>query len=147
MKPLGIMSDVTTCNMIYDLHTTSPILQQEEHQQSKTLDADYLKVDIDDMVNGLNIAKASKTKLKQTLNKSPILFGGGLGLLDIRPVDIELQSGSKLCDGQYYNIPKAYKKMAKTENTRLVTVDVLKKLHHADDSPWTAPSFCQVKKT
>ena len=87
------------------------------------------------MVNGLDIAKASKAKLKQTLNKFPTLFGGGLDLLDIRPVDIELQPGSKLNASWYYNIPKAYKNMAKIENTRLVTVDVLEKLHHADNSP------------
>ena len=87
------------------------------------------------MVNGLDIAKASITKLKQTLNKFPTLFGGGLGLLDIRrPVDIELQPGSKPYASRYYNIPKAYKKMAKTENTRLVTVDLSEKLHHAVDS-------------
>ena len=126
MKTLGILSDNTTCSMIYNLHTTSPILQQEEARQSRILDADYSKVDIDDMVNDLDIAKASKAKLKQTLNKFPTLFGGGLGLLDIRPVDIELQPGSKPYAGRYYNIPKAYEKMAKTENTRLVTVDVLK---------------------
>ena len=29
-KILGTFSDNETCSMIYDLHTTSPILQQEE---------------------------------------------------------------------------------------------------------------------
>ena len=37
--------------------------------------------------------------------------------------------------------------MAKTENNRLCTVDVLEKLHHADDSLQSAPSFYQVRKT
>ena len=55
----------------------------EEDRQRKILDADYSKVDIDQMVNGLDIAKASKTKSKQSLNKFSTLFGGGLGLLDI----------------------------------------------------------------
>ena len=95
MKILGILRDNITCSMIYDLHITSLILQQEEYQQTRILDSNYSKVDIDNMVNGLDIAKASITKLKQTLNKFPTLFGGGLGLLDIRPVDIELQPGSK----------------------------------------------------
>ena len=104
-------------------------------------------MDIDDRVNGLDIAKASKTKLNQTLNKFPTLFGGGLGLLDIRPVDIELQSGSKPYAGRYYNIPKAYHDIAKTENERLVKIDVLDKLNRVNDSPWAAPSFCQMKKT
>ena len=91
MKTLGILSDNITCSMIYDLHTTSPILQQQQDRQTRILGADYSQVDINDMVNGLDIAKASKAKLKQTLNKIPTLFGGGLGLLDIKPVDIELQ--------------------------------------------------------
>ena len=95
MKIIGTLSDEITCSMIYDLHTITLILQQQEDRQRRILDADYSKVDIDDMVNGLDIAKASKAKLKQTLNKFPTLFGGGLGLLNIRPVDIELQPGSK----------------------------------------------------
>ena len=95
MQTLGTLSDNDMCSMIYDLHTTSPILQQEEDRQRRILDAEYTKVDINDMVNGLDIAKASKTKLKQTLNKFPTLFGGGLGLLNIRPVEIELQPGSE----------------------------------------------------
>ena len=95
MKTLGTLSDEETCSMIYDLHTITPILQSEKNRQRRILDADYSKVDIDDMVNGLDIAKASKSKLKQTVNNFPILFGRGLGLLNIRLVDIELRPGSK----------------------------------------------------
>ena len=95
MKTLGTLSDKITYTMIYDQHTISPILQQEEDGQRRILDADYSKVDIDQMVNGLDIAKVTKAKLKQTLNKFPTLFGVGLGLLDIKPVDIELKPGSK----------------------------------------------------
>ena len=90
----------------------------------------------------MDIAKATKKKLKQTLNKFPTLFGGGLGLLDIKPVDIELKPGSKPHASQYYSIPRAYDKVARAENERLVTVDVLKKLDHVNDSPWASPSFC-----
>ena len=88
-------------SMIYDLHTTSPIFQAEEDRQRRILDADYFKVDIDDMVNGLDIAKSSNAKLKQILNKFLTLFGGGLGLLNMRPVDIELQPSSKPYAGRY----------------------------------------------
>ena len=41
MKTLGILSDNITCSMIYDLHTTSPILQQQEDRQTRILDANY----------------------------------------------------------------------------------------------------------
>ena len=141
MKTLGTLSDEETCSMNYDLHTTSPILQSEEERQRRILEADYSKVDINDMVNGLDIAKASKTKLKQTLIKFPILFGGGLGILNIRSVDIELQPGSKPYAGRYYNIPRAYHDIAITKNECLVTVDVLEKLDHVTHSPWVAASF------
>ena len=63
-ETLGTLSDHKTCSMIYDLHTTSPILQSEEERQRRILDSDYSKVDINNIVNGLDIAKASKTKLK-----------------------------------------------------------------------------------
>ena len=75
INTLGMLSDEETCHMTYDLHTTSPILQSEEKRQRIILDANYSKVDINDMINGLDIAKASKTKLKQILNKFPTLFG------------------------------------------------------------------------
>ena len=35
MKTLGTLSDEKTCSMIYDLHTTSPILQSEEERQRR----------------------------------------------------------------------------------------------------------------
>ena len=37
--------------------------------------------------------------------------------------------------------------MAKTKNSSLCTVDILEKLHHADNIPWAAPYFYQIKKT
>ena len=47
------------------------MLQTEEEQLGKILDADYSKVDIDNMVDDLDVAKATKKKLKQTLKKYP----------------------------------------------------------------------------
>ena len=64
--------------MDYDLHTTSPILQQGEEQLGKILDTDYSKVDIDIMVNDLDIAQSTKDKLKHTLKKASHLILGRL---------------------------------------------------------------------
>ena len=50
MKELGILNDKDTCQQIYDLHTDSLLLQQEEERQSKILDADYTKVNINSIV-------------------------------------------------------------------------------------------------
>jgi hypothetical protein len=71
---MGATQNIETCNLIYDLHVDSPILQTEDKRQGK------------------------KT-----------LFGGGLGKLDIEPIDIELKPGTKPYAGKYYNVPKAYK--------------------------------------
>ena len=65
------------------------------------------------MVNDLDVAKETKQKLKQTLKKYPTLFGGGLGTLDMKPVEIELQPNAKPYASKFYNVLKAYKDMAK----------------------------------
>lgn len=91
---------------------------------------------------GLDIAKAIKLKLKKTLKKFPTLFGGGLGTLKMNPVNIKLKADAKLHAGIFYNIPKAYKSIAKTKMNCLCTVDVLEKLNHTEDSRWVTPSFC-----
>ena len=38
MKTLGTLSDNEMCSMIYDLHTTSPILQQIEDKHRRILE-------------------------------------------------------------------------------------------------------------
>ena len=74
------------------------------------------------------------------------MFGGGLGTLDIKPVEIELTSNTKPYARKFYNVPKAYKDMAKTEVNCFCTVDVLEKHSHTTDSPWVVPSFCPIKE-
>ena len=95
MKSPQRLTDKAVCEMIYNLHTDSPLLQQEEARQQKNLDADYPKVDVDAMVKELAVTVETKVKLKETLKKFPVLFGGGLGLLYIRPVTIGLQQSAK----------------------------------------------------
>jgi hypothetical protein len=51
MKNLGKLQDKYACEMVYNLHTDSPILKEHEKRQIAILDANYLKVDIDIMVN------------------------------------------------------------------------------------------------
>ena len=129
------------------MHTDSPILQQMEEGQGCILDANYTKVDIDEMVDGLDIQSSSKRSLKSMLQKFSKLFGGGLGKLDMEPVSISLKKGSKPYQGRYFNIPQAYNKPTKKEIERLVAIDVLQKLRYNNDSPWAAPTFTQPKKT
>ena len=72
------------------------------------MDAEFTKVDIDDMVDDLDIEQSSKRALKKTLKKFPDHFGDGLRLLDMKPVSIKFKEGCKPYQGYYYNIPKAY---------------------------------------
>ena len=60
------------------------------------------------MVDELDLQPETKIQLKKTLKKFPILFGGGLGLLDIEPVKIELQPGAKPYKGKYYSTPNNF---------------------------------------
>jgi hypothetical protein len=121
VKNLGELQDKCACEMIYNLHTDSPILKEHEERQSAILNANYSKVDIDIMVDGLDIEESSKTKLKLTLNKFPTLFGGGLGQLNIPPVSIELKKDAKPFQGRYYNIPKALKVQQERKSRGCVT--------------------------
>ena len=57
IEELGSMSDKESCAIVYDLHTTTPMLQTEEDRLGKILDTDYSKVDIDNMVDGLTLQK------------------------------------------------------------------------------------------
>ena len=61
MKRLRTTFDLSACSMIYDMHIEALILQQEEKQQGKLLDANYSKVNINDMVKELEIPKDTKS--------------------------------------------------------------------------------------
>ena len=135
LKLQGELSDGRYCERLYNMHTDSPILQQMEERQGRILDANYTKVDIDEMVDGLDIRGSSKKALKSTLKKFPKLFGGGLGKLEMEPVSITLKEGSKPYQERYFNIPQAYTKPTKKEIERLVAIDILRKLQYHNDSP------------
>ena len=49
------MSDKESCVILYDLHTTTPMLQAEEKRLGQIVDADYSKVDIVDMVDDSDV--------------------------------------------------------------------------------------------
>ena len=98
------------------------MLQTEEERLGKILDADYSKVDIDDMVDNLDVAKVTKQKLKQTLKEYPILFVGRLRHIRYGASEKVLQPNVKLYASKFYNVPKANKDMAKIKVNILCTV-------------------------
>ena len=129
------------------MHLDLLILKETEEQVKKILDSDYSKVDINEMVNGLDIHWDSKRELKKTLKKFPTLFGGGLGELKGKKAMIKLKKGAKPYVRSFYHLPKAYKGPAKKEIERMVRMGILCKLRWNDDTPWAAALFCQPKKT
>jgi hypothetical protein len=147
LKAAGTLADNDYREALYFAHTQPILLQEMESRQQQILDADYSKVDVETMVDELDISPGSKRKLRQTLQKFPTLFGGGLGLLDIPPVTIELKPDAKPFNGRYYSTPKAFEAPFKKEILRMCNTNVLRKLSYDDDSPWASPSFAQPKKT
>ena len=147
LKRVNTLVDREMCEMLYSIHTDSPLIKEMEERADRILDVDYSKVDIPAMVNELDITEASKRKLITTLQKFPKLFGGGLGkLTNMKPATIKLKKGSKPYAGRYYNLLKAYYAPTK-EVEQMVEIRILRELPWNDDSPWCAPSFSVPNKT
>ena len=112
----------------------------EEHQGC-ILDANCTKVNIGEIVDGLNIQRSSERCFKSTLKKFPKLFNGGLGKLDMEPVLNNLKESLKPYQGRYFNIPQIYNKPTRKEINTLVAIDVLRKVRYNNDSPWATLTF------
>ena len=146
VTPLGQRNmDQETVNAIYALTQDSPVVQQAEQRQQKILDADYSAVDIDNYVNGLpELTTVEKEQLKHMLKRHPKLFQGGLGVLNVPPVHLDLKPDAKPYHSHAFPIPQSVRATTKKEIDRLEAIGVLKKQY---DSEWAAPMFVQKKKT
>jgi hypothetical protein len=121
------------------------VLKQAEERQARILDADYSKVELTDFVDSLgHLNPEEKRKLVTTLDQFPTLFGGGLGALDIEPIHLELKDGAKPYHAKPFTIPQAFMNTTKKEIERFEKLGIWKRVH---DSPWTAGTFIQPKKT
>ena len=81
--------------MAYEAATEDPILQQVEDRHKNILGADDSKVDIDEMVEALKFSPITKKRLIRTLKKFSDLFGGGLGRVNVDPVNIGARKDAK----------------------------------------------------
>jgi hypothetical protein len=54
-----------------------------------------------------DLTKDEKQVLGETLNKFPTLFGGGLGMLNIKPVKLELIDGAKPYHARPFPVPQS----------------------------------------
>jgi transposase InsO family protein len=146
LKERGQLQDKELLNYLYSMSVdTSKVLLEAEERQSRILDANYDRVDPDEFVRGLNhLSVKEQEELSATLKKYPILFGGGLGLLKIKPVHLTLRADAKPVHARAFPVPQSLLKTTKTEVSRLNKIDVLEKAY---DSEWAAPTFVQPKKT
>jgi hypothetical protein len=84
------------------------ILQEAEKRQNRILDADYCKVELDTYVQELaHLTKDEKQLLGDRLKKFPRLFGGGIGMINIKPVKLELIDGTKPYDARLFSVPQS----------------------------------------
>ena len=74
----------------------------------------------------------------------PVLFGGGLGLLRVKPVQLKLKPDARPKHERAFPVPESLLRTTKKEIERLIKIGVFRKSH---DSEWAAPSFIQRKKT
>jgi hypothetical protein len=66
------------------------------------------KVEVDPFVQELtHLTEDEKQKLGKTLKKFPTLFGGGLGMLNIKPVNLELICGEKPYHERPFPVPQS----------------------------------------
>ena len=145
MKAHGIVTDKEALAIIYQMTQEPTVLKRAEERQAQILDADYSKVEMDDFVNSLDHLDAKeKHELVNMLKHFPTLFGGGLGALDIEPVRLELKEGAKPYHAKPFLIPQAFLATTKKEIERFEKLGIWKRVH---DSPWTAGTFVQPKKT
>jgi hypothetical protein len=77
----------------------------------------------------------------KTLKKFPTLFGGGPGMLNIKPVRLELIDGAKPYHARPFPVPQSLEVTTKTEMKILTDIDVF---NRSSDSEWAAPTFIQA---
>jgi hypothetical protein len=71
-----------------------------------------------------HLTEDEKQVLGKTLNKFPTLFGGGIGMLNIKLVKLELSDGSKPYHAKPFTAPQSMEVTTNTEMKRLTAIDV-----------------------
>jgi hypothetical protein len=61
--------------------------------------------------------------VSKTLKKFPTLFGGGLGMLNIKPVKLDLIDGAKPYHARPFPVIQSLEATSKTEMKRLTDID------------------------
>jgi hypothetical protein len=151
MVTLNILKIVNKTHLLMSIYYQSiktSVLKEAEARQKRILDADYSALDLDDYAHmETHLSTDQQAKLICLLQKYPKWFRGGLGVLNVPPVHLEirpLNKDEKPYHARPFPIPKCYKDTTKKTIKRLCGIGVLAK---CNDSKWAAPTFIQPKKT
>jgi hypothetical protein len=145
LKTRNTLSDDEILHMLYNAANVPDILQEAEKRQNRILDADYRKVQVDPCVQELKqLTEDEKQTLVKTLKGFPMLFVGGLGMLNIKPAKLELMDVAKPYHAKPFPVPQSLEATTKTEMKRLTYIDVF---NRSSNCEWAAPTFIQAKKT
>ena len=140
----GVLRHRKSLEIIYHM-TINPTVLEAEERQAFILDANYDRVDVREHCETLNhLTNDEKQQLADLVEQFPILFGGGLGKLNIKPIHLELKPDAKPYAARAYPIPQALTGTTKKEINRLNDTNVFEE---NSDSEWAAPTFVIPKKT
>jgi hypothetical protein len=126
LKTRHTLSDNDILHILYNAANEPDILQEEEKSQNRILDADYCKVEVDPFVQELeHLTEDEKQIVGKTLKKFTTLFGGGLGMLNIKLVKLELIDGAKPYYARPLSVPQSLEATTKTEMKRLTVMNFI----------------------
>jgi hypothetical protein len=112
-------------HILYNAVNKPDILQEAEKRHNRILDADYRKDEVDPFVQDLtHLNEDEKQLFGKTFQKFPTLFGGGLGMLNTKPVRLELIDGAKPYHARPLPVPQSLEATTKTEMNRRADIDV-----------------------
>jgi hypothetical protein len=115
LKSRNTLKNDEILHMLFHAANEPDILQEAEKRQNRILDADYHKVEVDTFVEELEyLTMDEKQFLVQTLKKFPTLFGGGLEMLNIKPVRLKLIDGAKPYHARPFPVSRSLEATTKT---------------------------------
>jgi hypothetical protein len=108
LKTRNTLNNDEILHMLYHAANEPDILQEAVKRQNRIVRADYRKNEVDQFVEELkHLTMDEKQILSQTLKKFPTLFGSGLGMLNIKPVKLELTYGAKPYHTRPFPVPQS----------------------------------------
>ena len=119
MKDKNIISEMKNAKAIYYQSIEPSILKEAEARQKRILDADYSAIDLDSYTHELkHLTTKQQNQLLDTLRRFPKTVKGGLGVLKVPPVHLELRpmdKHEKPYHARPFPIPKCYEETTKKE--------------------------------